>query len=551
MKIKTGVIVAIFLLSIIAWYGKGDELNTIAVSPNEKTIGVGENFTILINITPVEPIQIVICNVTFNSTVLKVLNVEKGEMFEWFYFNETDNKKGHISYIIGFSLPGEIERGTLAIITFQSIRTGISSISIEDVKINGETAVNIINGTVNVGDTIPPDTFITDSPSSITKSTNVTIKWNGTDNVTPWNSLTFSYMLENFSSSWSPWTHDMSVTFSDLPAGSYTFKVKAKDEAGNIDDTPAIATFTVETPPPSMKNVNVQPMVQKIGGYVNISCNIVAWVGLQDVFINVTKPDGSYQNVSIIENKINDIYYYNDTYSLVGAYNFSIYAIDLLGRGINGSGSFRIVDMTPPNVKISYPKEGDMLRGKVEIRWNATDNHDDRNDIKITIKYSGDDGTTWHKVAEGIENSGNYTWNTSGLKDGKEYRIMVLASDKAGNEGRDITSRFIVDNTPPSLEIEKPKSGYIYIFDRQIIPTIGKAIIIGKISVQVRANDSTTDIQKIEFYVDGELKESLSKEPYEWIWKEAAIGKHEIEVKAYDKAGNIGEEKVDALVLIL
>ena len=138
------------------------------------------------------------------------------------------------------------------------------------------------------------------------------------------------------------------------------------------------------------------------------------------------------------------------------------------------------------------------------------------------------------------------------MKDGKEYRLQMIARDTTGNEGRDVTSRFTIDNTLPSLEIKKPIENYLYIFDRPIIPVIGgNALIIGKITIQVDANDSTSGMQKVEFYIGNELKSVDKSSPYEWLWREMAIGRHEIKIKAYDKAGNVATKSVNALVLIL
>ncbi|MCD6572683.1 MAG: hypothetical protein J7K95_01135, partial [Thermoplasmata archaeon] len=334
----------------------------------------------------------------------------------------------------------------------------------------------------------------------------------------------------------------------NLSEGNYTFMLRAKDEAGNIGSI-ASKNFSISTAPPAIKNITATPPLQKIGGFVNISC-LVYGANVQNVSLSIKYPDESIHDFTMLE--YDNGYYYNQSYSIVGNYNFSISAIDSAGNIGKANGTFRIKDKTPPNVKISYPKAGEILRGKVEIRWNATDNHDARNKIKITIKYSSDDGATWQKIAEDLANDGNYTWNTTGLKDGKEYRLQMIARDTTGNEGRDVTSRFTIDNTLPSLEIKKPIENYLYIFDRPIIPVIGgNALIIGKITIQVDANDSTSGMQKVEFYIGNELKSVDKSSPYEWLWREMAIGRHEIKIKAYDKAGNVATKSVNALVLIL
>ena len=96
------------------------------------------------------------------------------------------------------------------------------------------------------GDTTPPDTSITGGPSGIIDYNDVTFTYTGSDNVTPTSELVYSYKLEGYDSSWSSYSSGTSKTYYDLPNGSYTFYVKAKDQAGNVDPSPDSQSFTVE-----------------------------------------------------------------------------------------------------------------------------------------------------------------------------------------------------------------------------------------------------------------------------------------------------------------
>jgi len=74
---------------------------------------------------------------------------------------------------------------------------------------------------------------------------------------------------------------------------------------------------------------------------------------------------------------------------------------------------------------------------------------------------------------------------------------------------------------------------FIYVKNRKIIPFF-KTIIFGPLSINVDNNE----IAKAEFYVDGQLKESLDSPPFFWKWKERAFLKHTLETKVYDDEGN-------------
>jgi len=93
-------------------------------------------------------------------------------------------------------------------------------------------------------DTIPPTAVITSGPSGTIYFNDVTFIWTGLDDVTPPIRLVYSYYLEGYDSDWSGWTSETSKQYTDLPSRHYVFKVKAKDEAGNIG-TPHERSFTV------------------------------------------------------------------------------------------------------------------------------------------------------------------------------------------------------------------------------------------------------------------------------------------------------------------
>ena len=126
---------------------------------------------------------------------------------------------------------------------------------------------------------------------------------------------------------------------------------------------------------------------------------------------------------------------------------------------------------------------------------------------------------------------------------------MIKAQDKSHNNGTVISKEFTVDNTKPSLEVEKPAIGKVYIFNREVLPTIGKkAVVIGKITVEVKASDALSGIQKVEFWVDGKYKSQDSSSPYEWTWDEQMFLTHTLKVVAYDNAGNWKEEEIEVFV---
>ena len=101
----------------------------------------------------------------------------------------------------------------------------------------------------------PLETEITSGPSGTIDYNDVTFTWTGSDDVTPTSELVYSYYLGGYESEWSFWTPDIAKSYNDLPNGNYAFKVKARDQAGNTDPTPAEVFFTISITQPHIDSI--------------------------------------------------------------------------------------------------------------------------------------------------------------------------------------------------------------------------------------------------------------------------------------------------------
>ena len=106
-------------------------------------------------------------------------------------------------------------------------------------------------------DLISPDTTITSGPSGEIDYNNVTFTYTGSDDITETPNLVYSYKLEGYDSDWSGYSSSTLKDYWNLPNGSYTFYARAKDEAGNVDNSPDSQAFTVKIV--GIVSVNVTP----------------------------------------------------------------------------------------------------------------------------------------------------------------------------------------------------------------------------------------------------------------------------------------------------
>lgn len=106
-------------------------------------------------------------------------------------------------------------------------------------------------------DTTPPETLITTAPSGYLTGPSFTFAYMGSDDISGSSSLEYSYSFDG--GTWSTFDMGTSVVISPVAEGEHTFRVKAKDLAGNEDLTPAERTFTVDVTPPVLLLSSVSP----------------------------------------------------------------------------------------------------------------------------------------------------------------------------------------------------------------------------------------------------------------------------------------------------
>jgi len=99
----------------------------------------------------------------------------------------------------------------------------------------------------NFFENTPPDTSITSNPSSPTNNASATFSFTGTDNTSP-GVLTFQCSRDGagFTACISP------INYAGLADGNHNFQVRALDQSGNTDPSPANFSWIIDTTPPTI-----------------------------------------------------------------------------------------------------------------------------------------------------------------------------------------------------------------------------------------------------------------------------------------------------------
>jgi len=119
-----------------------------------------------------------------------------------------------------------------------------------------------------------------------------------------------------------------------------------------------------------------------------------------------------------------------------------------------------------------------------------------------------------------------------------EFSGEIKIINKDNSSDYDIIEvNIILEDELPKAEITKPIKGF-YINNKKIFPLLINTIIIGSIEIEVNASDEISGIDRVEFYIDEELRKTDENEPYNWKWSSKEFFKHTIKIVAFDKALN-------------
>jgi hypothetical protein len=312
--------------------------------------------------------------------------------------------------------------------------------------------------------------------------------------------------------------------------GSYTLSAKSYDAAGNIGQSSSISV-TVNNPAPDTKAplVSLTAPVNKstVKGTITVSASASDSVGVSriDFYLNGTLR--ASVNVSP--------YSFNwDTKTVAnGSNRLMAKAFDAAGNAgtcyIDVSVSNPVPDTTPPTVTVTSPSSGAMVGGTTSITAGASDNV---GVAKVEFYVNG--------ILKATDSASPYaySWDTKAVTDGSHI-LLAKAYDAAGNVGLSSGIAVTVKNTIP--DTSRPGIS--------ILTPVDKATVNGTVQVRSYAVDNV-GVKKVEYYVNGGLKSTLTASPYSYSWdtRTAANGSCRLLAKAYDAAGNMGTYYVNVSV---
>ncbi len=165
----------------------------------------------------------------------------------------------------------------------------------------------------------------------------------------------------------------------------------------------------------------------------------------------------------IVEN-LADTGYYVWQFSFLpsgSAYRLRIVARDAYASGADQSGLLVIDPAPAPAVVLHDPSAGQEVHGEFPVSWSVFPLGSGERSIRIAVRG---DGADWQPVAEDLDDSGLYLWDTTTLPDG-EYDLAVRAQVDRGGEVESAPRRVVVRNEGPALpsvRLQMPQGGEVW-----------------------------------------------------------------------------------------
>jgi hypothetical protein len=282
-------------------------------------------------------------------------------------------------------------------------------------------------------DTSAPNTTITSGPSGVVNSQDATFTSTSTESGSD-----FECRLDDAAFS----SCSSSKSYTDLSNGSHTFRVRAIDQTGDVDPTPASHRWTIDTKAPDTTITggpqgltNDDAPTFTFGGSDNLAAS-------GDLRYSFRVDDGAWSQFSGATSTT-----LGGTTGLAdGPHTFSVKARDQAGNedASPDERSFT-VDTTLPAPVIESPREGRRVTDSFIVSGTA--------EAGSTVRlFEGPDG----KGTATANTSGNWSILLAGVAEGS-HTYTARATDEAGNTSETPDGRtVIVDITAPTVEEEVP-----------------------------------------------------------------------------------------------
>ena len=365
-------------------------------------------------------------------------------------------------------------------------------------------------------DTMPPDTSVSGGPAGPTNSTQATLNFGSTES-----NSTFECRLDG--GAWASCSSPKS--YSGLSEGSHSFDVRASDQAGNVDPSPASRSWVVDTTLPAVTiatpadGSSLNDDTPSFSGTAGTAGGDSPTVAVE-VFsgTSVAGPPVETVNATVA----GDGSWSVDASPALADGTYTAYAQQSDAASNDSFSDERTftIDTDAPRVRLAVPVAGAVTNDtSLELRGTAGQQVGDADEVSVEI-YSGANatGSPLETLAAAPDAEGR--WTAIAAPDLAEgvYTARAAQVDAAGNTGYSPAHVFTVDTTPPTTEITAGPAG----------PTASTTASFRFLSSQSGSS--------FQCRLDGSIWGSCSAPK---AYFDLAAGAHTFDVRAIDAGGNV------------
>lgn len=302
-----------------------------------------------------------------------------------------------------------------------------------------------------------------------------------------------------------------SITWNNVPAGSYTLVARATDNYGFSSSTSAVSVVSNAPPTISLANPADNTVVAAPGSFT--------------LSANAADSDGSiakieyYNGTALIGTATAAPYSYTWSNVAAGIYTITARATDNHGAS-TASTQISVISDTPPSVGITAPAEGAVSTAPGSFTLTA----DAASSMSTIARVEFYNGATLIGTATGAP----YTYTWSNVPAGS-YTITAKATDGYGITNTSAAIN-VVSNATPTVSLTGPAANAV-------------SVAPGNFTLTAEATDSDGTIAKVEFYAGngttntGILIGTATAAPYSVDWSNVPAGSYSLTAKATDNHG--------------
>jgi C1A family cysteine protease len=192
------------------------------------------------------------------------------------------------------------------------------------------------------------------------------------------------------------------------------------------------------------------------------------------------------------------------SYTANGTYNVTLAVTDTTGRIGSLTRKVFVGDDAPPittSLLSGLPGDkGWFIGNSVIIHLTGVDTFSGTNYTMYNLDGTGYVSYNGPIIVHATGNQGKHT-------------LLYYSVDNVGNTEQEKSKTFGIDSEAPQLTIEKPKDGRVYVLNIGL-PGHGETTIVGPLRSIVKATDTGSGIDRVEFHLNGELVRIDTIPPY-------------------------------------